>query len=170
MNDFDEAAIYDFHIDVLRIAVSICNHGLTNGLSVEQISDAIEAFTYSYVKTAVGYVGGDAALLYELTADTSTGVLRDFLNKIDKKKSKLGMLEKFTDINEDGTREFAFNNDTRLEDVPEELDSKIRDQMTSTNYGASMMKMGWRVRGWDDDFFEGMNWWLFGFFLVPFHI
>jgi len=157
VNDFDEAAIYDFHIDVLRIAVSICNHGFTNGLTVEQISDAIEAFTYSYVKTAVGYVGGDAALLYELTADTSTGVLRDFLKKIDKNKSKKVMLEKFTDVNKDGVREFAFNDDTRLEDVPEELDSKIRHQMTSTNYGASMMKMGWRVRGWDDDFFQVLD-------------
>ena len=170
MNDFDEAAIYDFHIDVLRIAVSICNHGFTNGLTVEQISDAIEAFTYSYVKTAVGYVGGDAALLYELTADTSTGVLRDFLKKIDKNKSKKVMLEKFTDVNKDGVREFAFNDDTRLEDVPEELDSKIRHQMTSTNYGASMMKMGWRVRGWDDDFFQGMDWWLLELNFCSIHI
>lgn len=51
-------------------------------------------------------------------------------------------------------RQFSLNNDSRLEDVPIVLENKIRDQMVSTKYGASMMKMGWRVRGWDDDFFE----------------
>lgn len=39
-------------------------------------------------------------------------------------------------------------------DVPSEIDDKIRAAFTSTHYGASMMKMGWKVRGWDDDFFE----------------
>ena len=56
-NDFDEAAIYDFHIDVLRIAVSICSHGFTNGLSKDDILEALEAFTYTYVKTCIDYVG-----------------------------------------------------------------------------------------------------------------
>lgn len=154
VNDFDEAAIYDFHIDVLRIAVSICNHGFTNGLSIDQVSEALEAFTFKYVKTAIDYVGGDAALLYELTADTSTGVLRDFLEDVGKKKSKDKQLEKFTESGKDGLRQFSLNNDSRLEDVPIELENKIRDQMVSTKYGASMMKMGWRVRGWDGDFFQ----------------
>jgi hypothetical protein len=64
VNDFDEAAIYDFHIDVLRIAVSICNHGFTNGLSIDQVSEALEAFTFKYVKTAIGYVGMCSSLSY----------------------------------------------------------------------------------------------------------
>ena len=161
VNDFDEAAIYDFHIDVLRIAVSICNHGFTNGLTVEQISEALEAFTFKYVKTAIGYVGGDAALLYELTADTSTGMLRDFLSDIDKKKSRDKQLDKFTELGKDGVRRFSFNNDSRLEGVPIELGNKIRDQIVSTKYGASLMKMGWRVRGWDDEFFKGKSLQLF---------
>ena len=147
VNDFDEAAIYDFHIDVLRIAVSICNHGFTNGLSVEQVSEALEAFTYKYVKTAIGYVGGDSALLYELTADTSTGVLRDFLVDVGKKKSQDKQLEKFTETGQDGERKFSLNNYTRLENVPKELEGKIRAEITSNKYGASLMKMGWRVRG-----------------------
>lgn len=157
MNDFDEAAIYDFHIDVLRIAVSICNHGFTNGLTLDQISEALEAFTLKYVKTAIGYVGGDAALLYELTSDTSTGALRDFLEDIEKKKSKDKQLDKFTETGKDGVRRFSFNDDSRLEDVPTELENKIREQMVSTKYGASLMKMGWKVRGWDDDFFKGRS-------------
>ncbi|KAL7522792.1 hypothetical protein ACHAWX_007496 [Stephanocyclus meneghinianus] len=157
VNDFDEAAIYDFQLDVLRIAVSICNHGFTNGLSVEQVSEALETFTFTYVKTAINYVGGDAALLYELTEDTSTGVLRDFLSDVEKKKSQDKQLEKFTETRKDGTRRFVYTQDNRLVNVPKELENKIRSEMVSTKYGASMMKMGWRVRGWDDDFFTVLD-------------
>eukprot|EP00804_Cyclotella_cryptica_P005097 CCRYP_011547-RA/>CCRYP_011547-RA protein AED:0.29 eAED:0.29 QI:352/1/1/1/0.33/0.28/7/151/780 len=157
VNDFDEAAIYDFQLDVLRIAVSICNHGFTNGLSVEEVSEALETFTFSYVKTAIEYVGGDAALLYELTEDTSTGVLRDFLSDVEKNKSQDKQLEKFTETGKDGARRFVYTEDNRLVNVPKELENKIRSEMVSTKYGASMMKMGWRVRGWDDDFFTVLD-------------
>ena len=51
VNDFDEAAIYDFHIDVLRIAVSICNHGRSNGFGDGDLREALEAFTFTYVDT-----------------------------------------------------------------------------------------------------------------------
>jgi hypothetical protein len=51
VNDFDEAAIFDFHIDVLRIAVSICNHGSTNGFGEKDLREALEAFTFTYVDT-----------------------------------------------------------------------------------------------------------------------
>ncbi len=51
VNDFDEAAIFDFHIDVLRIAVSICNHGSTNGFVEKDLREALEAFTFTYIDT-----------------------------------------------------------------------------------------------------------------------
>jgi len=82
VNDFDEGAIFDFQIDVLRVAVSICSHGFTNGLSVHQVKEALGEFLYTYAETAVDYVGGDTELLYELTETTSTGVLRDFLVEV----------------------------------------------------------------------------------------
>ncbi|KAL7440496.1 hypothetical protein ACHAXM_007230 [Skeletonema potamos] len=153
INDFDEAAIFDFHIDVLRVAVSIASHGFTNGLTLDQIKGSLEAFTYMYVKTVINYVGNDMALVYELTSQTSTGVLRDFLNDVENKRSKAAQMEKFTDRTPDGVR-FTRDDKTRLVDVPAEIDDKIRAAFTSTKYGSSMMKMGWKVRGWDDDFFK----------------
>ena len=154
VNDFDEAAIYDFHIDVLRVAVSIASHGFTNGLSLDQVKGSLEAFTYMYVKTCVNYVGNDSALVYELNSKTSSGVLRDFLDDVENKRSKTAQIEKFTERAQDGKRRFSRDDKTRLVDVPAEIDDKIRAAFTSTKYGASMMKMGWKVRGWDDDFFE----------------
>jgi len=156
-NDFDEAAIYDFHMDVLRIVVSICDHGFTNGLDEGQVREALEAFTYMYVKTVIGYVGGDTALLYELTPNTSTGVLRDFLTNVESGRSQMKQVHKFTEIGPDGMRRFVRNDDTRLEDVPPELEAKIRAEITPTRYGASMMKMGFKVTGWDDDFYTVLD-------------
>ena len=78
VNDFDEAAIYgkcrsleqcfcllcslphmrfrwsnrsDFQIDVLRIAVSVCNHAFSNGLSEEQVEKVLKTFTDTYLET-----------------------------------------------------------------------------------------------------------------------
>mmetsp|Transcript_16008 Transcript_16008/g.33844 ORF Transcript_16008/g.33844 Transcript_16008/m.33844 type:complete len:724 (-) Transcript_16008:231-2402(-) len=157
VNDFDEAAIYDFHIDVLRIAVSICSHGFTNGLDEDQVREALEAFTYTYVKTAIDYVGGDTALIYELNPDTATGALRDFLWDVRENKSRKRLLDKFTQVEGDGVRRFVRNDHTRLQDVHPDVEKRIREQITSTRYGASMMKMGWKVRGWDDDFFTVLD-------------
>ena len=157
VNDFDQAAIYDFHIDVLRIAVSICNHGFTNGLSQQQVLEALEAFTYTYVKTVIDYVGGDKELLYELTPITSTGYLRDFLWDVQDASAQVKQLQKFTEVGMDGIRRFIRNADTKLQDVPPNIELKIRAEMNSTRYGASMMKMGWKVRGWDDDFFAVLD-------------
>ena len=67
------------------------------------------------------------------------------------------MLHKFTEVGSDGVRRFTRNDSTRLVDVPKEIEEKIRAEMTSTRYGASMMKMGWKVRGWDDDFFTVLD-------------
>ena len=154
VNDFDEAAIYDFHIDVLRVAVSIVSHGFTNGLSQEQVRSSLEAFTYMYVKTVINYVGNDRALVYELTSQTSTGVLRDFLDDVEKRRSKNAQLEKFTEPAQNGRRRFSRDDKTRLVDVPTEIDDKIRAAFTSTTYGATLVKTGWKVRDWSDDFFE----------------
>jgi len=157
VNDFDEAAIYDFHIDVLRVAVSICSHGFTNGLPVDRVEEALEAFTYAYVKTAIDYVGGDTALLFEMTPRTSTGVLRDFLWDTQENNSHSKQIEKFTEVGEDGVRRFTRSDKTRLVDVPPEIEEKVRAEIASKKYGASMMKMGWKVRGWDDDFFTVLD-------------
>ena len=157
VNDFDEAAVYDFHIDVLRIAVSICNHGFTNGLNDEEVRDALEAFTYTYVKTVIDYVWNDRALLFELDSYTSMGALRDFIVNVENEMSLAKQMHKFTEVGHDGMRRFIRDDDTRLEDVPERIERKIREEITSTRYGATMMHMGWKVRGWDDDFFTVLD-------------
>ena len=47
--------------------------------------------------------------------------------------------------------------DTRLATLPPERESQIRSAITSTKYGATLMKLGWAVRPWDDDFFTVLD-------------
>uniref|UniRef100_A0A7S2XPS5 DUF2252 domain-containing protein n=1 Tax=Attheya septentrionalis TaxID=420275 RepID=A0A7S2XPS5_9STRA len=153
VNDFDEAAIYDFHIDVLRIAVSICNHALTNGFSYEEAHSLLHSFTKRYVKTIESYIGNDAALLYEITPDTATGVMKKWLQHVDDKESTSKQIDKFTEFDSKGNRKFSKDDRTRLVTVSPETEQKIRRAFTSEQYGATMMKMGWHVHEWDDDYF-----------------
>jgi uncharacterized protein (DUF2252 family) len=157
VNDFDEAAIYDFHVDALRIAVSICNHAFANALSAHEIKDALRAFTDTYIETVISYVGGDREILYEITPWTAKGALRQFLVALEIDNSADKQLSKFTEVDSSGARRFSKNNDTRLVALNPELEGKIRDAFTPDNYGATMMKMGWHVHQWDEDYFEVLD-------------
>jgi len=52
---------------------------------------------------------------------------------------------------------FVRNNKTHLEDVSPDMEWKIKAGITSTRYGSTMMKMGWKVHGWDDEFFKVLD-------------
>jgi len=151
VNDFDEAAIYDFHVDVLRVAVSIYNHAVKNGLSPKHIVKSLKAFTDKYVDTVTGYVGNEEALTFELTKETAEGALKHFLKGVEHDKSHRGQLEKFTNLT---TGTFVRNEDTRLVSVEPEIEAAIRRAFTSQQYGATLMKTGWRVPSeWSNDYF-----------------
>ena len=164
VNDFDEAAIFDFHVDVLRIAVSICNHALANGFERET-PKLIEAFTKSYVDTVNGYVGNENALLFELTSDTAHGKLRKELLEVENSHSVNKQLDKFTSLNTTtGVRSLVKSDigeaphaDTDLVRVSPEVEAKVRAAFTSKHYGATMIKLGWNVRKWEDDFFRVLD-------------
>jgi len=160
VNDFDEAAIYDFEVDVYRVAVSVYNHAFTNGLSKDEIRDALSAFFDTYVETVVGYIGNENAAEFELTSKTTTGKLKKYLKKVEDKYSRKKQLGKFTEVDETtGERHFIKGEQgephirTKLMAVPPAKEDEIRDAFTSTKYGATMMKIGWGVRPWDDRFF-----------------
>jgi uncharacterized protein (DUF2252 family) len=159
------AAIYDFQIDILRIAVSICNHALTNGFSDSLVKKILQVFTNSYIDTVIGYVGNENALLFELTPRTTYGKLKTFLEGVESEYSPGRQLKKFTQ-RDPGSGERVFlkggdantpNPDTRLAPVPPKTHKMIVDAFTRTKYGATMMKLGWQVHEWSDDFFTVLD-------------
>lgn len=66
VNDFDEAAIFDFRLDVWRVAVSIYNHALSNGLGDAKAEAAVLTFTEVYLATVEGYIGNELAATFEV--------------------------------------------------------------------------------------------------------
>jgi uncharacterized protein (DUF2252 family) len=194
VNDFDEAAIYgkfnyvavlglglpsevtaltlsflsrisvDFHIDVLRIAVSIVSHALTNGFKDEDVDRALLVFAESYVQTVLNYEDNEEALLFELTSKTAYGQLQKFLEKVNNKKSSEKQMTKFT-TRDPVTEKRHFikgpvdipHEETHLAAVPPEMEQQIREAFTREKYGATMMKLGWAVPQWDDTFFRVLD-------------
>ena len=164
VNDFDEAAIYDFQMDVCRVAVSIWNHARTNGFDVEETTEVIFGFSEAYIRTILGYQDNENALLFELTKKTATGVLKSFLEHTDQKKSSEKLMTKFT-TRDPVTLQRHFMKGpidvpdpiTHLATVPPEMEAQIRDAFSATKYGATMMKLGWAVNEWDDKYFEVLD-------------
>ena len=137
---------------------------MTNGLSRDQVDDALHVFTDSYVKTVIGYVGNGHALLFELRDKTAYGSLLQFIKNVEQDNSSQKQMAKFTDLGADGTRHFLKGpvgmpySDTKLMAVTPERELEIRSMFTSTHYGATMMKLGWAtVAEWDDDFFQVLD-------------
>lgn len=146
------------HIDVIRIAVSVYNHAVTNELSDHHVQKAVFALLETYVDTVMKYVGNDHALVYELTPKTARGPLQDFLKNVKEENSFDKQLDKFTVYDgETGTRTLLKSKSTRLEEVPPELEAKIRDAFTSHQYGATMMKMGYMIRPWNDEYYRVLD-------------
>ena len=98
LNDFDEGAIYDFQVDIIRIATSITSHAITNGLDEIEVDHALRVFTQSYLDQILDYKDNEDALLFELTPKTAKGKLKKFLKKVEKKKSSRKQLTKLVSI------------------------------------------------------------------------
>jgi uncharacterized protein (DUF2252 family) len=165
VNDFDEAAIYDFHVDVLRIAVSVANHASYNKLSDKDVHMILKSFCHQYVTTVINYVGNEHALLWELRNKTAYGSLLNFIKSVENDNSYGKLMTKFTDVDKDTGRRYFLKGeqgqpfkDTRLMAVSPEREQEIRDAFTSTKYGATMMKLGWAAfSDWRPDFFEVLD-------------
>jgi uncharacterized protein (DUF2252 family) len=164
VNDFDESAIYDFQVDVLRIAVSIVNHGASNGIRAKSTRQVIRKFANQYVETVLDYAKNERAQTFEMTLESAHGQLRSFLKSVATEDSAIRQMEKFT-YRDATTHELRFikgevgmpHEDTRLATVLPDVEDEIRRAFTSDRYGATMMKMGWAVKPWDDAFYKVLD-------------
>ena len=150
VNDFDESTIFDFQMDIWRLAVSIYNHALSNDLGEAKAEAAVLTFTNTYVRTIMDYVNNDRAETFEINQDTSKGKLTKFLSDVDSKRAQHLQIKRYTEVGKGGQRRFIKDKDTNLEPVTDEEEKSIRDAFTRLRYGATMQKVGWRVKKWKD--------------------
>ena len=158
INDFDEAAVYDFQIDVWRLAVSIHNHAITNGLGEDRAAEIVMFFCDEYVRRLQEYVGNENALTFEVTPDVATGKLQQFLQRVEQAQSQHKQMSKFTYKDERSSeRRLVKSEDTALEAVSADVEEDLRRAFGKLRYGATMSKIGWRAKAWKDDYFRVLD-------------
>ena len=182
VNDFDEAAIFDFQIDVWRCAVSIYSHALSNGLGKNkartrslrrrpaahymscyisylcaQALAAVITFTGAYVGTLQSYVGNERALLFEVTPNAAFGPLAEFLQDVAERNGHHNQMVKYTELDHEGNRRLIKNSHTKLAPVSAAVESQIRDAFSSTGYGATLQRIGWHTVPWSENAFRVLD-------------
>ena len=149
--------IYDFQVDVWRVAVSIYNHALTNGLTEAKAESAVETFCEAYVEVVKGYVGNEDAELFEVKASTTPKdtALHKFLKKMQTKDEDKAVI-KFTQRTEGGLK-FVKSKDTSLEELPEDIEAKIREGFSKEGYPATLPKVAWHALEYSPASFEVLD-------------
>jgi len=98
-------------------------------------------------------VGNERALLYEMTESEATGQLKAFLQRA-AVRTNIKQLKKFTEMGPNGTRSFIYSDETRLERVSPSVEAEFARVWNEMGYGATLMKVGWKQRGWSDNYFR----------------
>ncbi|KAL3935613.1 MAG: hypothetical protein SGBAC_008895, partial [Bacillariaceae sp.] len=163
MNDFDEGAIYDFHVDVLRLMTSAWVKGkVAYGLSDDAIKeDLLPQFPKAYIDIILKFHDTPNLILAYKSDDRQTmGKVQDLIKDVKSKASVDKQIERFTDIKKKkeiygieflkGTVEEP-DDDTKLAPVSPSQDRDIRGVIDALNYGATMSHVGWKQPTWVDD-------------------
>jgi len=79
MNDYDQAAVADYQMDLWRLATSLVLVGRQDGLGSTKIHDAVDSFTEAYLDQMDDDRKGDGEADRVFDAGQTTGVLQSFL-------------------------------------------------------------------------------------------
>ncbi len=110
LDDFDDSVVADYQFDLWRMAISIvldCRENKAFGKSSQK--KALKSFAKSYLKELVKHHENEVKAEKHFTSDTANGLLKKFLVKVEKKKNRKKMLDKWTVV-VDGKRGFNYDN------------------------------------------------------------
>lgn len=111
MDDFDDAIVADYQFDLWRMAISILLDCRDNGTFGDlPQKKALSIFAQAYIDEMRSHADDDPHNEVHLTKETADGRLRKFLSKVEQKKSRLKMLDKWTKL-VDGKRVFDTTNE-----------------------------------------------------------
>jgi len=168
MNDFDEGAVHDFQVDVTRLAVSIYDQMLVGLGSDEKRVDSarrvLRGFLDSYVKTVRSFVGNEDALITDLTPETAMGSVKAFLEGIRDDADQYSRANQVAKYAKYRDGEWRFKKGTmekpkhKLVEISPDLETSIRLAFSATEYGGSLLKFGWSLKGrWDEEYYEVLD-------------
>lgn len=111
LDDFDDAVVSDYQYDLWRLAVSLVLDIRANGIFDDSAGTrALEALTESYLETATRHPQDGREKEVHFTAATAGKPLKQFLEKVGKKKGRRRLLEKWTRLQKNGKRVFDTTN------------------------------------------------------------
>lgn len=138
LNDFDEAVLADYQLDVWRLATALVlvmrqTAGFTPG---DELS-VLDSFSQRYLDTLAACVGNDRELTTTIAAENSYGKLDEFLKHVDKKRSRARLLATYTALAASGQRQLSPSQSPDLAAVPDSLVAAIVAAMPA--YGQSLV-------------------------------
>lgn len=141
LNDFDQAVVGDYQLDLWRAAVSLVLVARDNGLSSAAQASALEAFTEAYLDAMASYSEDGAETSTKHSAAEAYGVLDERLREVAAEQSRATMLSEWT-VAVSGGRRFDFTHPA-LTAVSAAVDSDVRARLagyrsTLSGGGASL--------------------------------
>jgi len=115
LNDFDQAAVGPYQLDVWRLATSLVL--VAEELKMNnQVASWINVFARSYAQTVQSFKGSNSksSLTTQFGIKETRGELKSFLEKVNKKNSRIKMLNSYTVVENNQRR---FKNSSNLQPV-----------------------------------------------------
>ena len=89
MDDFDDSIVADYQFDLWRMAISIILDCRDNGVFDDSTQKkAVMGFARGYMSEMASHQDEDPKNEVHLTKDTAEGLIKKFLEKVEKKKSR----------------------------------------------------------------------------------
>jgi uncharacterized protein (DUF2252 family) len=131
LNDFDEAVIGDYQLDVWRMAVSLVLVARENGVFNSADQDVIlDAFSEAYLDTMADFAGNSGETTKKFRASNTYGLLNNFLSDTAANDSRVKLLDKWT-VQVNGIRRFNTSSHPDLTAVSSSVDTDLRSRMSS---------------------------------------
>lgn len=160
MDDYDEGTIHDFQVDILRLAISIYDH-IQDTIDSDSARQVLDSFLETYVATVQSYIGNEDALTADLTKDTASGLLKNFLLELEDEEnySREKQIKKYVKHKD---KQWKFKTGTsgdpkhKLVKLDSTTKAKIQDAFSALDYGATINRFG-GSGGWNEKEFAVLD-------------
>jgi uncharacterized protein (DUF2252 family) len=130
LNDFDEAVIGDYQLDVWRLAVGVVLVARENGFSLADQSAFLDSFTGAYLDAMASYAGNTGETTMKFVAGNTYGLLDDFLDSVASSNSRVKMLDDWT-IQVGGIRRLDSSSNPDLAPVTAAVEADVRSRIAA---------------------------------------
>jgi uncharacterized protein (DUF2252 family) len=130
LNDFDEAVIGDYQLDVWRLAVSVMLVAREDGVGLADQGAVLDSFTEAYLDAMASYAGNSGETTRKFLASNTFGLLDDFLNNVTASNSRVEMLNDWT-LLIGGVRRLDTSSNPDLAPVTAAVDTDVRNHIAA---------------------------------------